>query len=175
MNKTKQGLIQVYTGNGKGKTTAAFGLAMRAAGHGQKTVIIQFMKPKEGSGEVVAAKRLAPEITVYSFGREGFVEKATPRDVSLAKEALDKAKECLALPDLDMLILDEINNALYFQLVSLAEVLELLAQKPAKIELVLTGRNAPKELLDAADLVTCMEEIKHPYNFKLPKREGIEY
>jgi len=171
-----KGLIQVYTGNGKGKSTAAFGLAIRAAGHGLRVVIIQFMKTGN-YGEINSFQRLAPEITVKSFGRKGFIHKgkAAAEDYSLAREAISFANEVLCLGEADVLILDEINNALQYQLISLDEVSSMINNKPVGVELVLTGRNAPEELLKMADLVTNMQEVKHPYNKGIGARKGIEY
>jgi cob(I)alamin adenosyltransferase len=172
----EKGLIQVYTGNGKGKSTAAFGLAIRAAGHGLKVVIIQFMKTGD-YGENNSFKRLSPEITVKSFGRKGFIQRggAAPEDYKLAAEALSFANEVLSLGQVDMLILDEVNNALNYQLIALDEIIALINNKPAGVELVLTGRNAPSELLEKADLITEMQGIKHHYQMGIGARKGIEY
>ncbi|GAW94226.1 cob(I)yrinic acid a,c-diamide adenosyltransferase [Calderihabitans maritimus] len=177
MKRLEKGLIQVYTGNGKGKSTAAFGLAVRAAGHGFKVYIIQFMKTGNFYGEINTFKRLAPEVEVKSFGRPGFIYKESPReeDYKLAREALEYARQVMLADDADIVILDEINNALYFGLISLEEVMELLKQKPPQVELVLTGRNAPMEIIEMADLVTEMLEKKHPYRQGIPGRKGIEY
>lgn len=175
--KLAQGLIQVYTGHAKGKSTAAFGLALRAAGHGFKVVIIQFMKTGLYYGEINAFKRLAPEVELYSFGREGFVHRTgvTAEDIALAHAALAKAGEAMLAADTDILILDEINNALSFGLLTTADVLAFLDQKPAQVELVLTGRNAPEEIIQRADLVTEMNVIKHPFQNGIAARKGIEY
>lgn len=171
-----QGLIQVYTGNAKGKSTAAFGLAVRAAGHGLKVHIVQFMKTGD-YGENKALARLAPEIEVRAFGRKGFVHRggAGPQDYELARQALDYAREIMLSGRADILILDEINNALYFGLLPLHVVLEFLQAKPPQVELVLTGRNAPPEIIELADLVTEMVEVKHPYQQGIGSRAGIEY
>ena len=178
MAVTKEtGLIQIYTGDGKGKSTAAFGLALRATGCGLKTVIIQFMKKGEWYGEVEAFAKL-PEIELFSFGCDGFVKKGAPPPadhLQQAQAALAKSRQILIDGQADLLILDELNNAVYFDLVSQQEVEYLLALKPSHMELVITGRNAPDYLLQAADLVTEMREIKHPYQRGLPARRGIEY
>jgi len=171
-----RGLVEVYTGNAKGKSTAAFGLALRAAGHGFKVRIIQFMK--QGTyGENEAFKRLAPEVEIYSFGRKGFIHRggARPQDFDLAREALDCARRFLLDSETDVLILDELNNALYFGLLEWEEIKEFIAQKPEQMELVITGRNAPPEMVAMADLVTEMLEIKHPYSEGVKSRKGIEY
>ncbi|MGI6713061.1 MAG: cob(I)yrinic acid a,c-diamide adenosyltransferase [Bacillota bacterium] len=175
--RLEYGLIQVYTGNAKGKSTAAFGLAIRAAGHGFKVVIIQFMKTGAYSGEISGFKRLSPEVEIYSYGREGFVHKdrVQREDVELAHTALAHAEKIMLSGDTDILILDEINNALYFSLLSVIEVVSFIQKKPQHVELVLTGRNAPKEIIEIADLVTEMKEIKHPYQYGINSRKGIEY
>ena len=175
--RLEKGLIQVYTGNAKGKSTASFGLALRASGHGFKTVIVQFMKTGSYYGEIPAFAKLAPEVEIKSFGREGFISRggAKPEDLVLAHEALAYAQEKMLSGDIDIIILDEVNNALYFELLTLAEVQAFLAKKPELVEVVLTGRNAPQEIIDGADLVTEMQEIKHPYHQGVGSRKGIEY
>jgi cob(I)alamin adenosyltransferase len=174
--KKQPGLVQVYTGNGKGKTTAALGLALRAAGHKMKTCVIQFMKGEIYYGELGAAKMLTPYLEIVQMGRPDFVNKNNPdpRDVQLARRALDLAKEVLSGKRYDIVILDEINVALDFGLVDLADVIALIDAKPAETELILTGRYAKKEIIDRADLVTEMTEIKHPYNAGVEARLGIE-
>ena len=176
VKKDQRGLVQVYTGNGKGKTTAALGLALRAAGHGKKTCVIQFMKGEIYYGELGAAKMLAPYLEIIQMGRPDFVNKndPDPKDVRLAREALDLAKEILAGRRYDIVVLDEINVALDFGLVELADVIALIDARPPETELILTGRYAKKEIIDRADLVTEMREIKHPYNAGVEARLGIE-
>lgn len=166
--------IHVYTGNGKGKTTAAFGLAMRAAGRGKKVCIIQFMKPEKGYGEQVSARKLG--IEVHAFGSNRFVNKNNParEDIERAKKALNFAKEKLR-ENYDLIILDEINVALDFNLISLEDVLSLISMLPERTELVLTGRYAKEEIIERADLVTEMREVKHYYRKGVMAREGIEY
>ena len=176
-DKNKTGLIQIYTGDGKGKSTAAFGLALRAAGCGLKVSIIQFMKKGDWYGEIKAFAKL-PEIELYSFGCDGFLIKGSPlptEHIEQAQAALNKARYFLNEGKTDVLILDELNNAIFFELISEAEARELLSLKPHYTELVITGRNAPDYLLQAADLVTEMREIKHPYQQGIPARRGIEY
>jgi len=177
MAKLSQGLIQVYTGDGKGKSTAAFGQALRAAGRGMKVRIVQFMKASGGYGEELAFARLRPEVEFLSYGSGKWVKKgaASPEDLKAAHDALEAVATAFVKGDYDMVVLDEINNALYFEVVTMEEVLELLKQKPAHTEVVLTGRNAPEAILDMADLVTEMKELKHPYRMGIGAREGIEF
>lgn len=175
--RLEQGQVEVYTGNGKGKSTAAFGLALRAAGCNMHVVIIQFMKVSGHYAEDEGIRRLGDCVEHYAFGNPGWVKKGegTPEDYAQAKAGLAKAKEALADPDVDIVILDEINNALWFELVTEDEVLELIKNRLPNIELVLTGRNAPQSVIDAADLVTEMREIKHYYTKGVPVRRGIEF
>lgn len=171
-----QGLVFVYTGNGKGKTTAAFGLALRALGYGQQVIIIQFMKGRD-YGESYASDMYLPNLTIVKGGRDNFVNKANPSpiDIELAENAMTKARQAVLSDEYDMVILDEINVALDFQLVSLNQVLELIRIKPQHLCLGLTGRYAPQRIINAADLVTEMREIKHPYAKGTPARKGFEY
>ncbi|MBO8168324.1 MAG: cob(I)yrinic acid a,c-diamide adenosyltransferase [Thermoanaerobacteraceae bacterium] len=172
----EQGLIEIYTGNAKGKSTAAFGLALRAAGHGFKVRIVQFMKTGD-YGENAAFQKLQPEIECRAFGRRGFIKKGegTQEDRRLAREAMEQAEQWLLDPETDILILDEINNAIWFELVTVEEVLALLDKKPEQTEVVLTGRNAPDELVERAHMVTEMVEVKHPYQLGIGSRKGIEF
>ncbi len=176
MPKLSKGLVEVYTGNGKGKTTAAFGLALRAAGHGLKVLIIQLMKGWEGYGEVEACKRIE-NIDVVRFGTPEFVNPASPKpiDIEEARKALEYAKKAILSGEYDVIVLDEVNVALHFRLVKLSDVLELIEKKPPHVELVLTGRYAPPELIEVADLVTVMEEVKHPFKQGIVSRKGIDY
>jgi len=171
-----KGMIQVYTGTGKGKTTAALGLAMRAIGYGQKVFIIQFMKGEEKTGELLSAEKLSPYLTIKPMGREGFIVKdhIDPIDLNWAQEGMDLAREVIRNGAHDILILDEINVAVSFGLISVQEVLQLINKKPPEMELVLTGRYAPPEFLERADLVTEMKNIKHYYEKGVPHRESIE-
>ncbi len=172
----EKGLVQVYTGHGKGKTTAALGLALRAAGHGLKTYIIQFMKGWPYYGELGSVEKI-PDITLRQFGRPDFVykERSDPEDVRQARQALEHARQIMDSGDYDLLILDEINVALDFGLIGLEEVLDLLEDRPPQMELILTGRNAHPDIIRRADLVTEMQEIKHPYAKDIRARKGIEY
>jgi cob(I)alamin adenosyltransferase len=168
------GLIQVYTGGGKGKTTAALGLAMRAAGHDLRVAIIQFMKIWD-YGEIKSLRRLG--IDLFRYGTMQLVDPKDPLPVDFeqADEALSKAEELIERGNHDLLILDEINVALDFNLIPLRRVVDLLDKKPDNLEVVLTGRNCPRELMERADLVSSMDEIKHPYQRGVMARKGIEF
>jgi len=172
----EKGLIQVYTGNGKGKTTASLGLALRAIGHGHKVLIIQFMKGNINYGELEASKRLSPYLTIKQMGRETFVSKSNPDpiDIRLAQDGFALAKKAIAGKEYDIVILDEINVAVDYGLIPLSELLQLIDSKPATVELILTGRNAKPEILEKADLATEMVELKHYYQNGVQAREGIE-
>jgi cob(I)alamin adenosyltransferase len=174
--KLEQGLIQVYTGNGKGKTTASLGLALRAVGRELMVCMIQFMKGGGPYGEQMAAQRLAPQLTIIQTGRPGWVNKENPHetDKKLAADALEVARKALTGGEYDMVILDEINGAVSMGLLPVEAVLELMAAKPGHVELIMTGRNAHEMVIEAADLVTEMREIKHYYKAGIPAREGIE-
>jgi len=170
------GYVQVYTGNGKGKTTAAMGLAFRAAGHGFKSYIAQFLKA-QSTGEIEAAKKLAPLIRIEQSGREGFITvKDGPgdEDVSRAAEGLARAREAMLSGEYRIVVLDEVNTAVHFKILPEADVLALIDRRPAAVELVLTGRYAPASFIDRADLVTEMREIKHYFSRGVKAREGIE-
>jgi cob(I)alamin adenosyltransferase len=174
--KLAQGLIQVYTGNGKGKTTAALGLAFRAAGREMMVCMIQFMKGGPPGGEHLAALQLAPYLDIIRTGREGRVNRENPacEDVRLAREALVLAGEALSGGKYDMVILDEINGAISCGLISVDEVVSLMESKPPDVELVLTGRNADERIIASADLVTEMREVKHYFKAGVRARPGIE-
>ena len=169
-----KGYIHLYTGNGKGKTTAAFGLALRAVGAGKQVFIAQFVKGMHYS-ELDAIKRL-PEIELKQYGLDCFiVNEPTPDDIDAARVGLEEVSKIIAENKADMLILDEICIALHYHLFDIAEVIDLLKNKPAEMEIVLTGRYAPPELYEIADLVTEMTEIKHYYNQGVEARKGIEF
>lgn len=172
----KQGLIQVYTGEGKGKTTAAFGQALRAAGQGLKVFIVQFLKGGRESGERIALKdhRL---IHIEAFGRAGWIDRdrPEPEDKEMAQQGLSRALAVMEEGKVDLLILDEVNVAIAYGLLPLPEVLDLLNRKPRSLELILTGREAHPRILERADLVTEMHEVKHPAQKGIKARRGIEY
>ncbi len=175
-NAIGRGYIQVYTGNGKGKTTAALGLALRAAGHGLKTVIIQFLKGWIDYGELAGVAMLAPYVEIHQAGRDTFVNRKNPdpEDVRLAREGWERAKAAIRDKTADILILDEINCAVDFGLLPAEEVVRALREKPEGMEIVLTGRGAPEAFLELADLVTEMREVKHYYAKGVDARVGIE-
>ncbi len=176
MPRLEKGLVQVYTGDGKGKTSAAFGLALRAIGRGLKVYIIQFIKGGFDYGEMYVVQKL-PNLTLKAFGRGKFVLAKPPEreDVRLAEEALKLAEEVIQSGKYDVVVLDEISVALSLKLINLEQVLELIECKPRNVELVLTGRDAPPEMVEVADLVTEMNEVKHPYKRGLQARKGVEY
>ncbi len=169
-------MIQIYTGSGKGKTTAALGLALRAVGHGLKVIMIQFMKGQINYGELESAKQL-PNFTIEQYGRPDFVnlEKPDKEDVRLARQALRRAKDVIESENFDIVILDEINVAVSFGLIKLGDVIELMKNTPRKTELVLTGRYMPPEFYDYADLISEIREVKHHFQAGTPARKGIEY
>ena len=174
--KKRQGLVQVYTGNGKGKTTASIGLAVRSAGKGHRVIMIQFMKGKINYGELKGLSQLEGA-SIEQYGRPDFVDKANPAqvDIDWAVQGLARAKEVVSSGEYDLVILDELNIALDYKLVPLQEVLEMIKGRPSHVELVLTGRYAPPEIIDLADLLTVMTEVKHPYMKGVDAREGIEF
>lgn len=165
-------MIQIYFGNGKGKTTAAFGLAMRARGRGLKVCVIQFLK-HEDSGENISARIL--DIEVYQFGGSGFVINVPGKeDFEMAEKGFKFATEKINSGAYDLIILDEINIALFYKLLKIEDVLAVLKNMPPNLELVLTGRYAAPELLEVADLVTEMKEKKHYFHKGVMARIGIE-
>ena len=169
-----QGYVQVYTGNGKGKTTAALGLALRAVGAGLKVFIGQFAKGMEYS-EIKTIREKLPEITIRQYGRDCFiVNKPTVDDIKLARQGLAEISNIIRSGKYDVVILDEANIAVHFGLFSIDELLKLVRSKPENLELIITGRKAHPELIKAADLVTEMLEIKHYYQQGVLARQGIE-
>jgi len=168
-------LVQIYTGDGKGKTTAAFGLAMRACGRGWKVLILQFLKGRE-SGERIAAEQI-DGLEVTNFGSPDFIRKGeiSPASHRAATEGFRRAQEAVRSGRFDMVILDEINMAVDFGLIPVDGLVRLMRQRPESVELVLTGRSAHPDLVAEADLVSEMMDIKHPYHAGIAAREGIEY
>jgi cob(I)alamin adenosyltransferase len=171
-----KGLVQVYTGNGKGKTTSALGLAMRASGQGARVIIIQFMKSGEGYGELKSLAKL-DGVTLISTGHPGFTRRGeeTPEDFAGAERGLALARKYAEPGACDMLILDEINVALDRGLLKTADVVEFVKNKPEDLELVMTGRGAKEEILGLADLVSEIREVRHPYHKGIEARRGVEY
>jgi cob(I)alamin adenosyltransferase len=172
----RKGLVLVITGNGKGKTTSALGQALRAIGHGYRVCMVQFMKGKQ-YGEIIAAEKYLPNFKVFQYGLDSFVmrENPAPIDVELARQGLEIARRLIRSDEYDLVILDEINVAVDFKLIPLEEVLELVRTKPPELDLVMTGRYAPEELRELADMVSEVREIKHHYAAGIKSREGIEF
>jgi cob(I)alamin adenosyltransferase len=170
------GLVQVYTGEGKGKTSAAFGLALRALGRGLKVYVVQFIKGGFDYGELHTLKQLA-NLKLKAFGRGKFITEKPPQteDIDLACEALKWSEQIILGGEYDVVILDEVNVALNLKLIDLEDVIRLVKNKPRHVELILTGRYAPQEVIELADLVTEMKEVKHPFSKGVPPRKGIEY
>ena len=169
-----KGYVQVYTGNGKGKTTASLGLAVRAAGAGLKVFIIQFMKMGDYS-EIKALKRFSDLITIEQYGLGRFVKgKPSPEDIEAGKKGLERARSVISAGEHDMLIIEEGNVATMCDLFSADDLLDIIDLKPDHMELIITGRGADQKILDRADLVTEMKEIKHYYQNGVQARVGIE-
>lgn len=175
--RLNKGLVHVYTGNGKGKTTASLGLAVRAMGHGFKVFMLQFMKGSKEYGELKAAENYLPNLIIVQSGLETFVSKDNPSraDLDLAKQGLDTARKVIQEGHYDLVILDEINVAVDFNLLDVDDVVDLIKTKPNHVELVLTGRYVPKKIADQADLISDITLVKHPYYQGVPARKGIEY
>jgi cob(I)alamin adenosyltransferase len=175
-----RGQVIINTGAGKGKTTAALGMAVRAAGHGQKVLILQFIKGAWKTGESKFMKKLVPEIEMMQLGK-GFFKiedgkvKITPKDREEAREAFEIAADKIISGQYDLIVLDEIINILAYGLIGTGELISLLKEKPQGLSIVLTGRGAPRELIDAADTVSEIKEIKHAYSQGIKAKKGIEY
>lgn len=168
------GFVHVYTGNGKGKTSAALGLALRALGHGMRVYIAQFLKGMD-YGELHSLKRFE-NVTLERFGRPKFIHgKPDEEDVRLALEGLKRCREVVSSGEYDIVIMDEANIAVFLGLFSVKDLLEVVAKRHERTEVIITGRYAPEELIDVADLVTEMVEIKHYYSKGVQARKGIEY
>jgi len=194
--RIEDALVQVYTGNGKGKTTAALGLAMRAVGHGFTVRVIQFMKGSTYYGELYAAEKLAPELEIYQFGRgcriqdrikegaakcdmcmECFVTRGnvTRTDLELAAEAYVLALRTLKNAEADVVVLDELTNAVRYDLLTVEDCVKLVGSRAKGVEVIITGRDVPEEIVAIADLVTEMKLVKHPFDKGIGARRGIEY
>ncbi len=184
MAKLTKGLIQIYTGNGKGKTTAAFGLALRAMSHGYKIAIVQFFKANDDK----PMAKLIPGLDYYHFGlphqQFGWLDKSITKTkkslkyqllIKIIHEAWQKSTDLISSNKYDIVILDELTLAFYFEVLPVKQVIETLKTKPAELEIIITGRKAPKALIQMADLVSNIQEIKHPYQKGIIARKGIEY
>ncbi|MFC2013735.1 cob(I)yrinic acid a,c-diamide adenosyltransferase [Chloroflexota bacterium] len=171
-----RGLVQIFTGDGRGKTTAAVGTVLRALGHGLRVYIVVFMKGNYPYGEWNIMAKL-PNVTVANFGTKGFTDPANLKseEIKQAKKALAAAREAMLSGNYDLVVLDEVNVAVGFKLLELDEVVRLVNDKPQNEELILTGRRADTELIKLADLVTEMLKIKHPYDKGIKARKGIDY
>ena len=176
MKKLEKGLVQIFTGNGKGKTSAAMGTIVRAAGHGYKVFLVSFMKGNYEYGEYNSISRL-PNVKMAQFGLRQLTDpnKTKPEEREQAKLALKTAREVIMSGDYDLVVMDEINVALGYDLIGLEEVIKLIKDKPPHVELILTGRYADTRLLELADLVTEMVNVKHPFDKLINARKGIEY
>jgi cob(I)alamin adenosyltransferase len=171
----KTGLIHVYTGNGKGKTTAALGLALRAAGHDMRICVIMFLKGRSKYGEKNIASQMN-NIEIYAYGEDDLIiGNPTSKDFEEAEEAFNHARRAITSKKYDIVILDELTHAINLGLIQLKDVMELINEKPIELELVITGRNSPLELLSVADYITEFNETKHPYRKGIKARKGIEY
>jgi cob(I)alamin adenosyltransferase len=175
-SQKRVGLIIVHTGNGKGKTTAALGTALRAIGCGFKVFMVQFIKGSWDYGELHVVDRLAPYLEIKVMG-EGFTweTKDPKRDTEVAQKAWEFCKELIRKNEHDLLIFDEINNAIDYGYVDVHDVVQALKSKPAEMHIILTGRNASQEIIDIANLVTEMREIKHPFHQGIYAQKGIEF
>ncbi|ACK41376.1 MULTISPECIES: cob(I)yrinic acid a,c-diamide adenosyltransferase [Dictyoglomus] len=193
INKLSRGLIQVYTGDGKGKTTAALGQSIRAAGHGLKVLFVQFIKGNSFTGEFLFLKN-SQNITFWQFGRdcvyssgirenivecnncyECFIGKEGPSemDIKVVRGGWERVKS--VIEDYDLIVLDEISLAIFYKIISAEEIIEFLKNKPEKLEIILTGRYMPEAIMDLADLITEMKEVRHPYSKGISARWGIDY
>jgi cob(I)alamin adenosyltransferase len=172
----EKGLLIVHTGKGKGKSTAAFGMVCRAIGHGMKVGVVQFVKGRWQTGERKVLEAFPDQVTIRTMG-EGFTWETQDRqrDIAAARAAWEEAKTLIADPAYKMILLDELNIVLRYDYLPIAEVVEVLAGKPADTHVIVTGRNARDELIAAADLVTEMTQIKHPFRAGVKAQAGIEY
>ena len=175
----KEGLTIVYTGKGKGKTTAALGIALRATGYNKKICMIQFIKGSWHYGEMSSSKRLEPEFEMVAIGKGfvGILDDNSPREdhEKIAQEAIKISNEKIQSGKYDIVILDEINYAVNLQLISINDVLNLIKDKPSDVDLVLTGNYAKDEVIEMADLVTEMKQVKHPFQRGIKAKEGIDF
>lgn len=177
-HKKRLGLVHVYTGEGKGKTSAALGITLRAAGHRLNVLVVQFIKGHKDYGELLVLERLRPFVDIVQFGTPEAtnLEHPTALDQYLAQQALDYSRRAMVNARPDILIFDEINPAMYYNIIPTKKVLDFIDNKHRETELILTGRYAPSEVLNAADIVTVMTASKHPYDAAdFSPRKGIEH
>ena len=175
MTSARDGYVQIYTGDGKGKTTAALGLIVRALGQGLRPAVLQFMKSDPSWGEIVTLKKLGVPVEQCGLDHWVFKGEASEEDLAAAAAGLAKARALVDSGDYDLVVLDELITAVFFELVPVDDVLAMMAAKPSAVELVMTGRRAPEELVAAADLVTEMRPLKHYYDAGAAARPGIEF
>ena len=176
---SEKGLVIVYTGGGKGKTPAALGLALRAIGYNHKVCMIQFIKGSWHYGEMDSSKKLVPELELIAVGKGfvGIMDDKSPREEheKIAEEAIKICKEKISSRNFDLVILDEVNYAIDLGLINIEDIIELIKTKPDSLDVVLTGNNAKQEIIDLADLVTEMKEIKHPFKSGIKAKKGIDF
>jgi len=175
MTRLTEGYVQVYTGDGKGKTTAALGLVLRAVGQGLRVIVVQFMKSDPSWGEIVTLKKLGVPVEQCGLDHWVFKGEASEEDLAAAAAGFAEARALVGSGDYDLVVLDELITAVFFELITADDVLAMMAAKPAVVELVMTGRRAPDELVAAADLVTEMRPLKHYYDAGVAARPGIEF
>ncbi len=172
----KKGLVLVYTGKGKGKTTAALGLALRAIGHGARVFMVQFKKGDPNYGEIQAIRKYLPNFTVYQAGKNKMCKGVLKDDdPAVTQEGFQTGKEALFSGQYDLCIFDEINVVMDYGLLPVADVLAMLAERPSHVDVIFTGRNAPREIIEVADLVSEVKEIKHHLKNGIKARAGMEF
>ena len=176
---SKDGLVIVYTGNGKGKTTAALGMALRAIGYDHKVCMLQFIKGSWHYGEMDSSKKLEPNFELIAIGKGfvGILDDNSPREEheKYAAEALRICREKIFSEKYNVVILDEVNYAINLGLIDVQEIIKIIKEKPANLDLVLTGNHAKEEIIELADLVTEMKEIKHPFKSGIKAKKGIDF
>jgi len=176
---SEKGLVIVYTGNGKGKTTAALGMALRAVGYDHKVCMLQFIKGSWHYGEMDSSKKLEPNLELIAVGKGfvGILDDNSPREEheKFAEEALKICREKIFSEKYDVVILDEVNYAINLELISIEDIIKLIKEKPDDLDLVLTGNHAKNEIIELADLVTEMKEIKHPFKSGIKAKKGIDF
>ena len=176
---SEKGLVIVYTGNGKGKTTAALGMALRAIGYDHKVCMLQFIKGSWHYGEMDSSKKLEPNFELIAVGKGfvGILDDNSPKEEheKYAAEALKICREKISSEKYDVVILDEINYAINLELISVNDVVDIIKEKPRKLDLVITGNHAKDEIIELADLVTEMKEIKHPFKSGIKAKKGIDF